>query len=125
MCACVYREVAYNVAPCQLVRELSFYHYTSNIIAMVMIILLKIPIPIMYVGYLGSSLIGALLIFCGFDSKASMVAAIALGVLLLVVLFWARNWLTRILTIVFAGIIVGLWFTPDHVGLKYFVLFVG
>ncbi|CAJ0757380.1 4136_t:CDS:2, partial [Entrophospora sp. SA101] len=29
------------------------------------------PIPIIYIGYLGSSLIGALLIFCGFDPLAS------------------------------------------------------
>nr|CAG8516707.1 4794_t:CDS:2 [Entrophospora candida] len=76
-------------------------------------------------GYLGSSLIGALLIFCGFNPLASKVASVVLGVMLIIVLFWARNWLTRILTIVFVGIIVGLWFTPDGVGLKYFVLFVG
>ncbi|CAG8698806.1 8372_t:CDS:2 [Funneliformis caledonium] len=84
-----------------------------------------IPCWTLPAGYLGSSLIGALLIFCGFNVTASKVASVILGVLLLVLLFWAKNWLTRGLTVLFTGIIVGLWFIKEGAGLKYFVLFVG
>lgn len=45
-------------------------------------------------GYLGSSLIGAILIACGFDERASKVASIVIGVFFLFMLWWARrNWL--------------------------------
>jgi len=44
-------------------------------------------------GYLGSSLIGAILIACGFDERASKVASIVIGVFFLMMLWWARrNW---------------------------------
>ncbi|RIA98496.1 peptidase M50B-like-domain-containing protein [Glomus cerebriforme] len=79
-------------------------------------------------GYLGSSLIGALLIFCGFDDTnkiALKVAAVVLGVILLILLFWAKNWLLRGLTVFFIGVIVALWFVENGAGLRYFVLFVG
>ncbi|RUS13552.1 peptidase M50B-like-domain-containing protein, partial [Endogone sp. FLAS-F59071] len=60
-------------------------------------------------GYLGSSLIGAIMIFCGFNVLASKVASIFLGVCLLIVLFFARNWLTRGIGLLFMGLIVFLW----------------
>jgi hypothetical protein len=41
-------------------------------------------------GYLGSSLIGALLTFCGFNTVASKVASIVLGVCFLLVLWWGE-----------------------------------
>lgn len=45
-------------------------------------------------GYLGSSFIGACLIACGFDTNASKVASIVMGVFFLFTLWWARrNWL--------------------------------
>jgi len=80
-------------------------------------------------GYLGSSLIGALLVFCSFDNTENSivlkVAAITLGVILLALLFWAKNWLLRALTVFFVGVIVALWFINHGAELKYFVLFVG
>ncbi|CAG8448426.1 6650_t:CDS:2 [Ambispora gerdemannii] len=76
-------------------------------------------------GYLGSSLIGAILIFCGFNILASQFASIFLGLCLLITLWWARNWLTRCITIFFVGVMIGLWFIEKGAGLKYFVLFVG
>jgi uncharacterized membrane protein YphA (DoxX/SURF4 family) len=42
-------------------------------------------------GYLGSSFIGACLIVCGFDTNASKIASIVLGVFFLFTLFWARK----------------------------------
>ncbi|KAI9143135.1 peptidase M50B-like-domain-containing protein [Paraphysoderma sedebokerense] len=77
-------------------------------------------------GYIGSNTFGALLIFAGFDSTASKVASVILGLCLLVVLYWAKNWLTRGLTIFFGGLIVLFWFYPANAaGLRYFVLFMG
>jgi hypothetical protein len=42
-------------------------------------------------GYLGSSLIGAALITCGFDTNASKVASLALAVFFVFTLWWARR----------------------------------
>ena len=45
-------------------------------------------------GYLGSSLIGAALIACGFDTNASKIASLAMAAFFLFTLWWARkNWL--------------------------------
>lgn len=53
-------------------------------------------------GYLGSSFIGALLVFAGFDTVASKVASIIIGVVMLFTIWWARrSWLT-LLTVLFA-----------------------
>ncbi|CAG8832355.1 22331_t:CDS:2, partial [Racocetra persica] len=38
-----------------------------------------------------------------------MAASVVLGVLLIILLFWAKNWLTRGITVLFVLIIVGLW----------------
>jgi hypothetical protein len=42
-------------------------------------------------GYLGSSLIGAALIACGFDTNASKVACLVLAVFFVCTLWWARR----------------------------------
>ena len=55
-------------------------------------------------GYLGSSFIGALLVFAGFDSRASKVASIFVGVIMLITLWWAkRSWFTLLSTLFAAG----------------------
>lgn len=76
-------------------------------------------------GYLGSSAIGAILVLLGFDLLGSKIASIFLGVCLLITLWWAKNWLTRGIGVLFIGLIVLLWFVANGVGLKYFVLFIG
>ncbi|ORX88378.1 hypothetical protein K493DRAFT_268389 [Basidiobolus meristosporus CBS 931.73] len=76
-------------------------------------------------GYLGSSLIGALMVFAGFDVTASKVVSVIIGVCLLVTLFWAKNWLTRGITVLFIGLIALLWWFQNGAGLRYFVLFMG
>ncbi|CAM0135299.1 hypothetical protein VKS41_000117 [Umbelopsis sp. WA50703] len=76
-------------------------------------------------GYLGSSLIGAVLVMCGFNILASKIASIFLGVCLLFTLWWAKNWLTRAIGIIFIGLIIFLWWLAHGAGLKYFVLFIG
>ncbi|KAJ7632215.1 peptidase M50B-like-domain-containing protein [Roridomyces roridus] len=77
-------------------------------------------------GYLGSSFIGAALIACGFDTDASKVACIILGVFFIFTLWWARrNLLTWVLILGLVGLILLCWFVAGSVALRYLVLFVG
>jgi hypothetical protein len=74
-------------------------------------------------GYLGSSLIGALLIFCGFDIVASKVASIVLGVCFLLTLWWARkDWLTIITILLAVGLLVAFWFIKHAEPLRFLVV---
>lgn len=77
-------------------------------------------------GYLGSSIIGALLVFCGFDIVASKVASIVLGVCFLLTLWWARkDWLTIGTILAAVGLLVGCWFIDHAEALRFVVLFIG
>jgi len=77
-------------------------------------------------GYLGSSFIGACLIACGFDTKASKIACLVLAAFFLFTLWWARkNWLSWVLIAGMSGLIILFWFVADAVALRYFVLFIG
>jgi hypothetical protein len=74
-------------------------------------------------GYLGSSLIGALLIFCGFDIVASKVASIVLGVCFLLTLWWARkDWLTIGTILLAVGLLVACWFIKHAEPLRFVVV---
>ncbi|KAH9162280.1 peptidase M50B-like-domain-containing protein [Lactarius sanguifluus] len=77
-------------------------------------------------GYLGSGLIGAALIACGFDTDASKVASLVLAVFFLFTLWWARrNLLTWVLLLGMSGLIILFWFIKGGVALRYLVLFIG
>lgn len=77
-------------------------------------------------GYLGSSLIGALLIFCGFDIVASKVCSMVLGVCFLLTLWWGKKNPLTIFTILTAvGLLVAFWFIDHANALRFFVLFIG
>jgi len=77
-------------------------------------------------GYLGSSLIGACLIACGFNTNASKIASIVLAAFFLFTLWWARrNLLTWALIIGMSGLVILFWFVAGSVALRYFVLFIG
>jgi len=77
-------------------------------------------------GYLGSSLIGAALIACGFDTKASKIACLVLAGFFILTLWWARRSLfTWILIVGMAGLIVAFWFIADSVALRFLILFIG
>jgi uncharacterized membrane protein YcjF (UPF0283 family) len=66
-------------------------------------------------GYLGSSLIGALLIFCGFDIVASKVASLVLG--------WARrDWLTIVTVLLAVALLVACWFIEHGEALRFVVV---
>ncbi|EIM90241.1 uncharacterized protein STEHIDRAFT_119283 [Stereum hirsutum FP-91666 SS1] len=77
-------------------------------------------------GYLGSSLIGAILVACGFDTNASKIASLVVAVFFLFTLWWARrNWLTWVLILGMSGLIVLFWFVGGGVALRYLILFIG
>ena len=74
-------------------------------------------------GYLGSSLIGALLIFCGFNIVASKVMSFVLGVCFLLTLWWARkDWLTILTIFTAVGLLVAFWFIAHAEALRFFVV---
>ncbi|KAH7171479.1 peptidase M50B-like-domain-containing protein [Dactylonectria macrodidyma] len=77
-------------------------------------------------GYLGSSLIGALLIFCGFNIVASKVASFVLGVCFLLTLWWGkRDWLTILTVLLAVGLLIACWFISHAQALRFVVLFIG
>lgn len=77
-------------------------------------------------GYLGSSFIGGLLTFCGFNIVASKVASIVLGVCFLLTLWWGkRDWLTIGTILAAIGLLVGCWFINHAEALRFMVLFIG
>ncbi|PFH59261.1 hypothetical protein XA68_12601 [Ophiocordyceps unilateralis] len=77
-------------------------------------------------GYLGSSLIGALLIFCGFNIVASKIASIVLGLCFILTLWWGkRDWLTIITVFLAVALLVACWFIQHAEALRFVVLFIG
>ncbi|KAK4219193.1 peptidase M50B-like-domain-containing protein [Rhypophila decipiens] len=77
-------------------------------------------------GYLGSSLIGALLTFCGFNIVASKIASFAVGVCFLLTMWWGRrDWLTIGTILASVGLLVGCWFIAHAEALRFVILFIG
>lgn len=77
-------------------------------------------------GYLGSSLIGALLTFCGFNIVASKIASIVLAVCFLLTLWWGkRDWLTVLTVLLAVGLLIACWFIVHAQALRFVVLFIG
>jgi hypothetical protein len=77
-------------------------------------------------GYLGSSIIGALLIFAGFDIVASKIASFVLGVCFLLTLWWARkDWLTIGTVLLAIGLLIACWFIAHAEALRWFVVSYG
>ncbi|KAI1115670.1 peptidase M50B-like-domain-containing protein [Nemania sp. NC0429] len=77
-------------------------------------------------GYLGSSLIGAILIFTSFNIVASKIVSIALGVCFLLTLWWGkRDWLTIVTILLAVGLLIASWFIVHAEGLRFVVLFIG
>jgi len=76
-------------------------------------------------GYLGSAFFGGIMVFCGFNLLASKILGGFLAFCLLLTLWWARNWLARIIAVVFIGLIIAGYFILNGEVLRYFVLFMG
>lgn len=74
-------------------------------------------------GYLGSSLIGALLTFCGFNIVASKIASFVVGAAFLLIIWWGRrDWLTIGTVLAAIGLIIGCWFIAEAEALRYVIV---
>lgn len=74
-------------------------------------------------GYLGSSLIGALLTFCGFNIVASKVASFVVGAAFLLIIWWGRrDWLTIGTVLAAIGLLIGCWFIAEAEALRYVIV---
>lgn len=76
-------------------------------------------------GYLGSSVFGSLLILLGNDRFLSKIAAVILVLGMLLALWWAKNWLTRGLTLASIVVLILLGWLWKGAGLPYLISFVG
>jgi hypothetical protein len=73
----------------------------------------------------GNQYYGGLMVFAGFNIIGSKVVSIIIGIMFLLVLYWATNWLTRIISLIFIGLMGVLWWYEDGKYLPFLVLFVG
>ncbi|KAM0748803.1 hypothetical protein T439DRAFT_357962 [Meredithblackwellia eburnea MCA 4105] len=77
-------------------------------------------------GYIGSSTMGAALIFCGFDTYAAKIACIPILFDIALVLWWARkDWFTCTTLLFPTGLLV-IFFVVEHSAfLRFYVLWIG
>ncbi|BGP18598.1 hypothetical protein JCM10213_004231 [Rhodosporidiobolus nylandii] len=77
-------------------------------------------------GYCGSAFIGALLVFCSFDIRASKIISIFVGVCFLFTAWWGRrDWLTILTILIATGLIVAFWFIAHGAALRFYIMFLG
>lgn len=76
-------------------------------------------------GYLGTSFLGGLMVFAGFDILASKVVAVLIALTFLLTLYWARNWIARVLPVLCTALLAVLWWYKEGMYLPYAVLFLG
>jgi len=66
------------------------------------------------------------LVMCGFDTVASKVASLVLGVGFLVTLWWARkSWITIAVILAAVTLVIASWFIAHAEPLRFIVLFMG
>ncbi|KAI0269627.1 peptidase M50B-like-domain-containing protein, partial [Russula aff. rugulosa BPL654] len=83
------------------------------------------PASILCAGYVGSTLMGGLLILGGFDTLAAKLLSFVAGVGLIAPLSLVRDKLTILLTIAYEGLLVGFWFIDHAQALRWYMLFLG
>jgi hypothetical protein len=66
-----------------------------------------------------------MMVFAGFNVLASKIAACIIGVAFLATLYWAKNWIARLMPVLYAGLVAGFWIWDDGTNLPYVVLFLG
>ncbi|ODN73935.1 hypothetical protein L202_07441 [Cryptococcus amylolentus CBS 6039] len=76
-------------------------------------------------GYIGSSIIGFLFVFCGFDIVASKACVLVIHFGLLVPIMRADHWIAFASIVVCEAVLVGLWFGDHGNALRFYVIFVG
>lgn len=66
-------------------------------------------------GYIGSSLAGGILLFCSFGKRTARYTSLALILILLITLWWAEGWFTRIASVGLSASLGALcWWAHYH-----------
>jgi hypothetical protein len=76
-------------------------------------------------GYLGSSFYGGLMVFAGFNLMGSRIIAALVGLCVLLILYWSKNWIARGVSVAYLIVMGVLAWWNDSFLLPYFVLFLG
>jgi len=76
-------------------------------------------------GYIGSTLMGGLLILAGWDVLIAKVMSFVLGVGFLTPLVLVRDKLTILLTLIYEALLIGFWFIDHAQALRWCCLFMG
>ena len=85
---------------------------------------LPLPLAALPLAYLMNIFIGGLLTFCGFNTLASKIASFILAFCWIGV-FMRSGGLGKGMTVLAAGLMVGLWFADGAWPLRFYVLFCG
>lgn len=83
------------------------------------------PPSILTAGYVGSTLLGFLLLIAGWDTLGSKVASWVIAIGLLCPLVLVRDKLTIVLTFFYEALLIGFWFIDHASALRFYCLFVG
>lgn len=86
-------------------------------------------------GYLGSALMGALLIFCGYNIVASKIASFVIGFVSILSLYWGMKtwfkkkynnpWVVPLIIGINDGLMVACWFIANAEALRFYVVRLG
>jgi len=77
-------------------------------------------------GYVGSAIAGAVLLFGGFaPEKYAKYMALGVNAILLLTLYWASSWFTRVMALVLIGMVGITWWWKEGILVRYLVLFMG
>ncbi|KAI3639371.1 hypothetical protein MIR68_002901 [Amoeboaphelidium protococcarum] len=76
-------------------------------------------------GYIGTAFYGGIMLFCAFNVLASKIVSIVIGVFLLIMLYYAKGWIARLISVFYIGLIVMFWLIQDAYYLTFFILFLG
>ncbi|GAA5948297.1 hypothetical protein JCM3765_001358 [Sporobolomyces pararoseus] len=83
-----------------------------------------LPFAALPAGYVFSIFIGGVLTFCGFNTLASKIASVIIG-LCWIAVFLRVGTAAKAMTIGAAGLMVGLWFVDHAWPLRLYILFIG
>lgn len=76
-------------------------------------------------GYIGSTLMGALLLFMGFGYRTSRYGSLGIIVILLMTLWFAGNWFALFSSILLGAMLLGAFFYQDGAYTRHYILFLG
>ncbi|TFY80881.1 hypothetical protein EWM64_g3134 [Hericium alpestre] len=83
------------------------------------------PPLILFAGYFGSTVLGAVFVLSGFDTLMAKIMSFVAGIGMVMPLAVVRDKLTILLTFVYEGLLIGFWFVDHGQALRWYMLFLG